>query len=322
MPARLTCAQTMNIIRYTARLPFIVLHLTASAAGAQEVELGSLLPSAMQQTAQVVSDFDVYQAPIAPFVDGTLSTIEVSGPTIKTSWTSKNTAVTTDQLVQPLIASLQEMDYEVLFDCTTQSCGGFDFRYAIETLPPPALFINLSDFRFAALQKNQTYLTILASRLGETLSLQIIDAQQGEISDLSYDKEAEATSVMPTSSSLSESLEQKGYAILEALEFTKGSAELRAGAHTSLAELSNFLKANPDQKIVLVGHTDNSGSLENNLKLSKQRAQSVLDRLIKNYGIESDRLSAEGVGFLSPQTSNKGQKGREINRRVEVILSN
>ena len=136
------------------------------------------------------------------------------------------------------------------------------------------------------------------------------------------EKEAEAKSVMPTSSSLSESLEQKGYAILEALEFTKGSAELRAGAHTSLAELSNFLKANPDQKIVLVGHTDNSGSLENNLKLSKQRAQSVLDRLIKNYGIESDRLSAEGVGFLSPQTSNKGQKGREINRRVEVILSN
>ena len=72
--------------------------------------------------------------------------------------------------------------------------------------------------------------------------------------------------------------------------------------------------------VFLVGHTDNVGSLAANITLSKDRAKAVIDRLVEKYGVNPSQMSWDGVGYLSPIASNNTEKGRELNRRVEVVI--
>jgi outer membrane protein OmpA-like peptidoglycan-associated protein len=62
-----------------------------------------------------------------------------------------------------------------------------------------------------------------------------------------------------------------------------------------------------------------AGTLDYNLKLSQQRAQAVVDALVKTYGIVPTRLAAHGVGPLSPSRTNRSEDGKSQNRRVEMV---
>lgn len=72
-------------------------------------------------------------------------------------------------------------------------------------------------------------------------------------------------------------------------------------------------------KLVIVGHTDSQGELDYNMDLSTRRARAVEAALVSNYGIAKNRLSAWGVGYLSPVATNRSEAGREKNRRVELV---
>jgi OOP family OmpA-OmpF porin len=78
----------------------------------------------------------------------------------------------------------------------------------------------------------------------------------------------------------------------------------------------DWLKANPTVKVELAGHTDNVGSREYNKKLSLDRAQAVLDYLVKK-GISPARVTAHGYGMSEPVATNETDEGRALNRRVE-----
>jgi OOP family OmpA-OmpF porin len=108
---------------------------------------------------------------------------------------------------------------------------------------------------------------------------------------------------------------------LDDLTFATGSAQLGAGTFASLQAVAGYLADHPDRTLALVGHTDASGDLAGNVALSKARADSVRERLIRDYGAPSDRLTAEGVGYLAPRASNLTDEGRTRNRRVEVVLT-
>ncbi|WP_211315756.1 OmpA family protein [Isoalcanivorax indicus] len=101
--------------------------------------------------------------------------------------------------------------------------------------------------------------------------------------------------------------------------FDTGSAQLRSSANTNLDKLASFLKQYPDQRLLIEGHTDNVGSAAFNLQLSRQRAESVQQYLIRS-GIAAQRLSVEAVGLQRPVASNSTANGRQQNRRVEVII--
>jgi outer membrane protein OmpA-like peptidoglycan-associated protein len=91
----------------------------------------------------------------------------------------------------------------------------------------------------------------------------------------------------------------------------------------SFFELDNLVKLlleHPQMQISILGHTDNSGSNEYNLKLSKARAQSVVDYLITK-GITKERLSYEGYGETKPVSDNDTDEGKALNRRVEFIIN-
>jgi OmpA-OmpF porin, OOP family len=83
--------------------------------------------------------------------------------------------------------------------------------------------------------------------------------------------------------------------------------------------VAEYLKRNADRKILIEGHTDNTGSLEYNLQLSQLRAQFVESFLVGN-GAPADRIRAIGYGKTRPEAPNDSATGRQQNRRVEIVI--
>ena len=104
--------------------------------------------------------------------------------------------------------------------------------------------------------------------------------------------------------------------VLNEVYFDVDSYELMPQSYNELAVLIAILKTNPEMKIELRGHTDNSGTQAHNIRLSENRAKAVMDYLI-GRGIDSRRLSARGFGERKPVADNDTPEGRTLNRRVE-----
>lgn len=107
--------------------------------------------------------------------------------------------------------------------------------------------------------------------------------------------------------------------ILENVLFETGKSDLRAEARFELDQLAEFLNKNPAISIRLTGHTDNVGKSEDNLALSKNRAEAVREYLI-NRGTDPGRIEAEGKGDTEPIASNEDAEGRQKNRRTEMTI--
>jgi outer membrane protein OmpA-like peptidoglycan-associated protein len=101
--------------------------------------------------------------------------------------------------------------------------------------------------------------------------------------------------------------------------FDSGSARLLPDAILVLKEIESLVKAYPDNKILIVGHSDNTGSKDINLTLSAQRAENIRNWLIQR-GIHSSRLQTRASGTSEPVASNNTVEGRQKNRRVEIIV--
>lgn len=102
--------------------------------------------------------------------------------------------------------------------------------------------------------------------------------------------------------------------------FETGSADLKPSSDATLQIISEVIQASGDLKVIVVGHTDNQGELEFNITLSQARARAVKDRLVGQFGVTDAKVSAAGVAFLAPVTSNVTAEGRALNRRVEIVV--
>ena len=102
--------------------------------------------------------------------------------------------------------------------------------------------------------------------------------------------------------------------------FDTGAATLKPGADLSLDRLATYLKAHPQTKVSIEGHTDSRGSEEYNEELSKRRADAVAKALVVR-GVSADALSAVGRGKGYPVATNDTDAGRQQNRRVEIVFS-
>jgi outer membrane protein OmpA-like peptidoglycan-associated protein len=103
--------------------------------------------------------------------------------------------------------------------------------------------------------------------------------------------------------------------------FATGKATLSIDANRSVDKLSEFLKKYTSRNVLIEGHTDSVGSDELNLALSQQRADSVKERLVAN-GVDASRITTVGYGKKYPAASNDTAAGKQLNRRVEVIVLN
>ncbi len=104
--------------------------------------------------------------------------------------------------------------------------------------------------------------------------------------------------------------------VLDNIYFETGKAVLRSESFEALDQVYRFLENNPDLKLEISGHTDNTGSLRVNERLSKARAKAVVDYLLER-GLPSEMLIYEGYADTQPVAPNDTAEGRERNRRVE-----
>ena len=225
------------------------------------------------------------------------------------------------QLLRPLREQLRNDGYEITFACETDVCGGFDFRFAMDVIHPPAMQVNLGDFRFLAATKDDTAISLIVSRTDDAGFVQVtrIGASDAEVATAAAPA-VRAIGVV-ADETLATALADTGRFVLHGLAFETGSSQLGEGPFETLQDLADHLAAHPDLTVALVGHTDASGSLDGNIALSKRRAGSVLERLVTDYDVDRQQLEAQGNGYLSPIANNATETGREANRRVEVIIT-
>ncbi len=290
-------------------------------------------PAPASTTATRREPLTSYALPIGPWQDGQVSSRILEGPLEQTAWRLSAPGMTTLQILAPLRDQLTRAGFRILWDCETDACGGFDFRYAIDVMPEPDMHVDLGDFRFLSAERmgaaGPEAVSLLVSRSAETGFVQIVSvgAALEVTGPLAPAEQAapvappeEAGPVLPPSS-LAAALQGNGSVVLEDLVFKSGSAELGPGPYETLVALAAFLKDDPARTVALVGHTDASGGLAGNTALSRARAASVRERLMADYAVPAAQIMAEGVGYLAPRATNRTEDGRARNRRVEAILT-
>jgi len=242
-----------------------------------------------------------------------ISRLNITGKTVTNVYQIDGTSLTLDQMFKPIIDDLENRKFSVELYCNTQVCGGFNFRKNLEIFKPPFMLVNVANYSVVTAKKNNTAVSLIASKLGTTIYLQVVSIGINENDLIQPDIKSETNSFSFT-------LINEGAIVLDDLIYRSGSSTLGDGPFNSLLELAMFLKSTPTASIILVGHSDSTGELSQNIELSKNRAQAVADRLINSHSIDQSRVSAEGIGFLSPKTNNSTEISRKKNRRVEAVL--
>lgn len=311
-----------------AAAPVLVAPLRAAA-----LELH--FPGPAEATAQRREAATSFRLPIGAYLHGSMATEFTEGALDQAAWRVA-VPLSTLELLHALRDQITAAGFKVIFECETQACGGFDFRYATDVLPEPDMHIDLGDFRYLAASKpgpdGTEYLNLLVSRSPQDRFVQLTRIG-GSDTQLTASTKATLQPAKPQSfalplppapsenTDLAPQLATGLPLVLEDLIFASGSADLAAGDYASLRDLAAWLRANPGQSLTLVGHTDASGALANNIALSKQRAASVRRALIKQFDIPAAQIASNGVGPLSPRDSNLTETGRQKNRRVEVFTT-
>ena len=103
------------------------------------------------------------------------------------------------------------------------------------------------------------------------------------------------------------------------LLYDMNSDVVRPEARSNLRALAASLNKYPGSSVLVVGHTDNTGTAAYNLTLSERRAAAAADYLVV-LGVKKDRIDTRGMGEREPIASNDTERGRELNRRLEVAI--
>lgn len=306
----------------------LALAAPARQADAQDTA-GFGLPASAVALSERETPLGVYLLPLGPETAGEVPARRVEGRILRRSWRLQGEA-TVLQVLAPLRDRLKDQGYEVVLDCAAAECGGFGFRFATEVVPAPDMMVDIFDYHFLSAQKDGAAVSLLASRSGGSVYLQVIEAAPEEVADEGPVLETPAADAVAETSErlqngaagagLDQRLTAAGRAVLRDLRFATGTVRLSEGAYDSLAALARLLERHPEYKILLVGHTDTVGGLEANRQISRQRAASVKARLVEAYGADAGRISIAGAGYMAPLTSNLTAAGRRANRRVEAVL--
>lgn len=125
--------------------------------------------------------------------------------------------------------------------------------------------------------------------------------------------------VVADANSLANSIKESGKVAVYGIYFDTGKSVLKPESKPTLTEISKLLKADPNLKLYVVGHTDNTGLFDANMKLSMDRAVSVVNALVTQFSVNAALLKACGDGPTSPVASNDKEEGKALNRRVELV---
>ena len=210
-------------------------------------------------------------------------------------------------------ARVGEAGYEPIFSGGPAEIRPYEFKYKhpVEILDE----ISMSDeIHYLAAKKTaggaEVYVSVLVSPHsgGDGLRVRLIAAETKTMEMQMVDAEK-----------MQLDIGEKGKVALYGIYFDLDKAVIKPQSKPTMDEIAKLLGDAPSLKLIVVGHTDNAGSLDYNMDLSRRRAKAVVEALVAEYGIAANRLGSEGVGYLAPAATNDSEEGRALNRRVELV---
>ena len=132
-------------------------------------------------------------------------------------------------------------------------------------------------------------------------------------------KEGMVQEIVADAAALGQDINTTGHVAVYGILFDTNKSTIKPESAQAIAEIAKLLTSSPALKLYVVGHTDNVGGIESNIKLSQERAEAVLQSLVRGHGISPSRLRSFGCGLFSPVAPNDTEEGRAKNRRVELV---
>ena len=176
----------------------------------------------------------------------------------------------------------------------------------------PQMWIDGFNYRSYAGRKQEggreTFASVLVTKNNDDIYAQLVVAVLGAIENKMVDAGA-----------MAKGLRETGHIALYGIYFDTDKAVVKPESRPTLEEIAKLLRAQPQLNVVIVGRTDNQGTYDYNMDLSRRRAEAVAAELAKSHKIAPTRLRTAGVGFLAPVGSNASDDGRALNRRVELV---
>ena len=221
---------------------------------------------------------------------------------------SKPDTVSALQVFRNYQTSLTKSGFTELFACN-RPCTDANIGAFKDLLKARGLYLNYAtDNQYLAAQKGNVYVSMFVNDGGVWQF--VIEQGQMDTGKIKVNG----------NSPIANALSQSGRVDVYGLTFDTGKSSLKSTSKTTLAELSQILNDNPQLNLDVIGHTDNVGSAESNLKLSQERSEAVIAALSSEYGINPTRLNPIGKGQSQPIGSNDTEKGKATNRRVEFVV--
>lgn len=215
-----------------------------------------------------------------------------------------------------------ENGYETVYSCEGKACGlGFkDAWYGLNPFANDYGWNNSAPITKGA-PENQFYISAKkANPAGNVFIAVYVNSGWWSypVYKLDVAREAPLGAGIVKAEKIAEAMRREGRIAFYGILFDSGSSAIKAESGPVLEQIAAFLKTAAGEKFYVVGHTDDEGDLQANMKLSDDRAQAVLKDL-QGRGVAAAIVSAHGAGPLAPVASNATDEGRRMNRRVEIV---
>jgi OmpA-OmpF porin, OOP family len=137
--------------------------------------------------------------------------------------------------------------------------------------------------------------------------------------EIAQPRAMQAGQVTVDADAMAKGIAAEGKVALYGITFDTGKSVIKPESDAQLKEMAQLLAGDKSLKAFIVGHTDNQGGFDDNVRLSLARARAVREALVTRYKVDGARLTPWGVANVAPVASNTGEEGRSRNRRVELV---
>ena len=263
----------------------------------------------------VAKDYDEYLFPTGKVENDQLAKSErLEGKITRITYQTAN-GRSTLEVYRNFESALKQAGFQGLFSCAEPDCGSGNVSQTVNT----DNVINYWNNGFG-----QRHLSAKRSRPeGDVyVSLHLANNTDGAPVaqvDIVEMKPMESGLVTVNAESLAGDIGRTGHATVYGIYFDSGKADVKPESDATLKEIAKLLQAHSDLKLYVVGHTDNQGTFDMNMDLSRRRGDAVVKLLTAKYGIAATRLHAAGDGPTAPVAFNDTEEGRAKNRRVELV---